>query len=59
VPTLLMVGGESPAAEHVHARALASELPWASVSVLPNEGHVAPVTAPQLVAREISQFDAG
>jgi pimeloyl-ACP methyl ester carboxylesterase len=59
VPTLLIVGGESPAAELAHARALASELPSARVSVLPSEGHIAPVTAPQLVAREISQFAAG
>jgi pimeloyl-ACP methyl ester carboxylesterase len=58
VPTLLIVGGESPAAELAHARALASELPSAGVSVLAGEGHVAPVTAPQLVAREISQFAA-
>ncbi len=39
VPTLLIVGEESPAAELSHARALASELPSASVSVLPHEGH--------------------
>jgi pimeloyl-ACP methyl ester carboxylesterase len=58
VPTLVVVGGESPASEHAHARTLASELPSAHVSVLPGEGHVAPVTAPQLLAREISQFAA-
>lgn len=58
VPTLLMVGEQSPARELDHARSLASELPSARISVLPGEGHVAPVTAPQLVAREISQFAA-
>jgi pimeloyl-ACP methyl ester carboxylesterase len=58
VPTLLMVGGESPAYELSHARTLESELPSARVSVLAGEGHVAPVTAAQLVAREISQFAA-
>jgi pimeloyl-ACP methyl ester carboxylesterase len=58
VPTLLMAGGESPAFELAHARSLASELPSARVSVLPGEGHVAPVTAPQMLAREISQFAA-
>jgi len=58
VPTLLMVGGESPPDELANAHHLASELPSAGVSVLPGEGHVAPVTAPQLVAREISQFAA-
>lgn len=56
VPTLLLVGGESPANELAYARELASELPSARVSVLPGEAHVAPVTAPQLVAREITQF---
>jgi pimeloyl-ACP methyl ester carboxylesterase len=58
VPALLMVGGESPAAELAYAHRLASELPSARVSVIPGEGHVAPVTAPQLVAREIAQFAA-
>lgn len=58
VPTLLMVGGESPPNELAFARELASELPSARVSVIPGEGHVAPVTAPQLVAREIAQFAA-
>ena len=57
-PTLLLVGEESPARELAHARTLASDLPSARVSVLPGEGHVAPVTAPQLVAGEISQFAA-
>jgi pimeloyl-ACP methyl ester carboxylesterase len=58
VPTLLMVGETSPATELAYARQLASELPSARVSVIPGEGHIAPVTAPQLLAREISQFAA-
>ena len=58
VPTLLLVGSRSPVAEHVHARALADRLPVARVSVIEGEGHVAPVTAPQRVAREISSFAA-
>jgi pimeloyl-ACP methyl ester carboxylesterase len=58
VPSLLVVGGESPASEHAHARSLEAGLPSAHVSVLPGEGHVAPVTAPQMLAREISQFAA-
>ena len=58
VPTLLVVGGESPDDEHVHARELATRLPSARVSVLPGEGHIAPTTAPRLVAREIAQFAA-
>ena len=55
-PALLLVGGESPVAELVHARTLAAALPSARVSVLPGQGHVAPVTAPELVAREIVAF---
>ena len=55
-PTLLLVGGESSTAELEHARLLARLLPSARVSVLQGEGHVAPVTAPALVAREILAF---
>ena len=55
-PALLLVGSESPVAELVHARTLAATLPSARVSVLPGQGHVAPVTAPELVAREIVAF---
>jgi pimeloyl-ACP methyl ester carboxylesterase len=52
------VGGESPATELDHARELAGVLPSAHVSVLEGQGHVAPVTAPELVAREIAAFAA-
>ena len=55
-PTLLLVGGESPAAELDHAQELARLLPSGRVSVLEGEGHVAPVTAPGLVAAEITAF---
>ena len=58
-PTLLLVGGESPAAELDHARELARVLPAARVSVLEGHGHTAPVTAPALVAREIAAFVQG
>ncbi|HEX3678132.1 MAG TPA: alpha/beta hydrolase, partial [Galbitalea sp.] len=57
-PTLFLVGGESPATELDHARELAGVLPSAHVSVLDGQGHVAPVTAPELVAREIAAFAA-
>jgi pimeloyl-ACP methyl ester carboxylesterase len=56
VPTLLLVGAESPAAELVHARELTALLPSARLSVLAGQGHIAPVTAPELVAREIITF---
>ena len=55
-PARLLVGGESPVTELAHARALAAILPAAQVSVLRGQGHVAPVTAPELVAREIIAF---
>lgn len=57
-PTLLLVGGESPAAELDYARELARGLPRAQVSVLEEQGHIASVTAPALVAREIAAFVA-
>lgn len=56
VPTLLLVGGESPEEELLHARALAYRLPFGRVSVIEGEAHVAPFTAPQLVAQEILSF---
>lgn len=58
-PTLVLVGGESPAAELDHARELARVLPCARISVLEGQGHVGPVTAPDLVAGEIAAFVDG
>lgn len=55
-PARLLVGSESPVTELAHAHALAAILPAAQVSVLRGQGHVAPVTAPELVAREIIAF---
>ena len=58
-PTLLLVGAESPRGELEHARELARILPAARVSVLDGQGHIAPVTAPALVAAEIVAFVDG
>ena len=55
-PTLLLVGGDSPSRELEHARALSRVLPSAEVVVLPEQGHIATVTAPQLVADAIAAF---
>jgi pimeloyl-ACP methyl ester carboxylesterase len=55
-PTLLLVGGASPATELEHAHTLARVLPSAEVVVLPGQGHVATVTAPQLVKSAIATF---
>lgn len=60
IPTLLLVGELSPPEEIAHARKIAEELSVARVEVLPGQGHIAPVTAPQLVADAITAFvDAG
>lgn len=58
IPTLLLVGANSPEAEHIHARQLAARLPRARVAEIEGEGHVAPVTAPRLVADKITSFAA-
>jgi pimeloyl-ACP methyl ester carboxylesterase len=59
VPTLLLVGGNSPPPELEHARALSRTLPSARLVILPDQGHVATVTAPQLVADAIVAFAGG
>ncbi|WP_158617038.1 alpha/beta fold hydrolase [Corallococcus exercitus] len=55
--TLVLLGDQSP---HVllaePAQALAKALPHASLRVLPGQGHVAHVTAPELLAREVEAF---
>jgi pimeloyl-ACP methyl ester carboxylesterase len=56
LPTLLLVGSESPPEELAHAKALSRILPAARVTVLDGHGHVGIVTAPELVATEIVAF---
>ncbi len=56
IPTLFLVGGESSPEELAYARVLAERLPSAQVAVLPGQGHIATVTAPQLVADAITSF---
>jgi pimeloyl-ACP methyl ester carboxylesterase len=55
-PTLILVGGDSPAFEKAAAEALQAALPDGRVVVLPGQGHVAHRTAPELFAREVMQF---
>ena len=55
-PTLILVGGDSPAFEKAAAEALEAALPDGRVVVLPGEGHVAHRTAPELLAREAVRF---
>ncbi|MFB1484339.1 alpha/beta fold hydrolase [Corallococcus sp. RDP092CA] len=55
--TLVLLGDQSPRvllAEPAHA--LAKALPHATLRILPGQGHVAHVTAPALLAREVEDF---
>jgi pimeloyl-ACP methyl ester carboxylesterase len=56
VPTLLLVGGESPPRELENARGVATGLREASVAILPGQQHVAMYTAPDLFIRAVEQF---
>jgi pimeloyl-ACP methyl ester carboxylesterase len=56
VPTLLLVGGESPARELENARAVASALPKARVASMAGQQHVAMHTAPELFVNEVLSF---
>lgn len=56
VPTLLLIGSESPPRAAENCRALARALPAAEAVVLDGLGHVAHTTAPERVARAIGDF---
>jgi len=56
VPTLMMVGSESPAWARRSTEAYATAIPGATVRTLEGEGHGAALSAPQLVASEIVRF---
>ena len=56
VPTLVLVGGESPEFEKAAAEALEAALPDGRLVVLPGEGHIAHRTAPELFEREVLRF---
>lgn len=55
-PTLLLVGGESPARELANAKGVAAALPDARVVALPGQQHVAMHTAPELFVAAVAQF---
>ena len=55
-PTLLVVGGVSPARELRNAVSVAEALPDARVIVLPDQGHVAMYSAPGAFVSEIVKF---
>ncbi|NMO21551.1 alpha/beta hydrolase [Pyxidicoccus fallax] len=60
VPTLVILGDQSTEVLLARpARALAEALPQARLKVLAGQGHVAHVTAPDLLAREVHAFLRG
>lgn len=58
-PTLLLLGGDSPAFFGASTRALAAALPASRTAVLPGQQHVAMDTAPDLFVREVLAFFKG
>ena len=56
VPTLLLVGGDSPAWANRATQAIQSAVPNSKVIVLPGQQHIAMDTAPDLFAREVMTF---
>jgi len=56
VPTLLLLGGDSPAFFGAAIDAVAAALPDSRTVVLPGQQHIAMDTAPELFAREVLAF---
>jgi pimeloyl-ACP methyl ester carboxylesterase/ketosteroid isomerase-like protein len=56
VPTLILLGGDSPPPFQASAQWLAATIPGAVLDVLPGERHRAMDTVPEAVARRLAQF---
>lgn len=56
VPTLLLVGGDSPAWAQKATQAIHQALPNSQVAILPGQQHIAMDTAPDLFVREVVSF---
>jgi pimeloyl-ACP methyl ester carboxylesterase len=56
VPTLVLLGEESPGWRHGAMRALGGALPNSELHILAGQGHLATQTAPDLLAGEILRF---
>ncbi len=56
VPTLFMLGGDSPQSFHIGAKLLDSTLPNSQIVTLPGQQHIAMATDPDLFAHEVLQF---
>ncbi len=55
-PVLLLLGSESPDWAREGTEQIRDALPDARIAVLPGEGHAAIMTAPELVAEEVTRF---
>ncbi len=59
VPTLLLIGGESPAVFEEAEKAVAEALPNSRIVAMPGQGHVAMDTATDLFTTEVLRFLEG
>lgn len=55
-PALLVLGSESPGWAYQGTEVVRSVLPDARVTVLPEQGHLAIMTAPELFTTEVLRF---
>jgi pimeloyl-ACP methyl ester carboxylesterase len=55
-PSLLLLGGDSPALEKAAAKSLDAALPDSQIVVMPHQGHVAYRTAPGAFVDEVVPF---
>ena len=56
IPTLVVVGAEDEVTPPAQARAMASAIPSATLTMIPGAGHLAPLEAPTAVTRVIAEF---
>lgn len=56
MPTLLLVGGDSPDSMKTETETLAAALPDASITVLDGQEHLADVLAPEVFAPQVLAF---
>lgn len=59
IPTLLLLGGDSPETERAATEALDTVLPNSRIAVMPGQQHVAMYTAPDLFLHEVLTFLTG
>ncbi|CAG0965312.1 hypothetical protein METP3_01103 [Methanosarcinales archaeon] len=56
IPTLLLVGGESPPRELANAQVVASALTKSQIQILAGQQHAAMYTSPDLFVKEVIAF---